>query len=126
MRGRLLSLLKAAKNMSLASSSLHTCKKAVATSYNIPSINSSSAINFTPLAPRRLAGFAHDIARGMEYIVQKQVNYTKLKLLLKLIGRLKIFAVHRLFMVISQLEMSYLIIMEYVKYVILVCHLIWK
>lgn len=58
MRGRLLSLLRAARNASTGNG--HT--------------NNPDTINLAPLSPRRLAGFAHDIARGMEYIAERKVN----------------------------------------------------
>lgn len=58
MRGRLLSLLRAAR--SATSGNGHT--------------NNPDMINLAPLSPRRLAGFAHDIARGMEYIAERKVN----------------------------------------------------
>lgn len=58
MRGRLLSLLRAARN------AIHSMGGHVGTTR-------SSAI---PLSPRRLSGFAHDIARGMEYITSKNVS----------------------------------------------------
>lgn len=57
MRGRLLSLLRAARN-----------------SVNIPPSVQCVRTIINPLAPRQLAGFAHDIARGMEYIAEKKVN----------------------------------------------------
>lgn len=55
MRGRLLSLLRAAKSAT-----------------NSPPAT-QGVRNLAPLSPRRLAGFAHDIARGMEYISEKKV-----------------------------------------------------
>lgn len=58
MRGRLLSLLRAARN------AIHSMGGHVGTAR-------SSSI---PLSPRRLSGFAHDIARGMEYIASKNVS----------------------------------------------------
>lgn len=58
MRGRLLSLLRAARNASPTNGQ----------------IQNSNTINFTPLSPRRLAGFAHDIASGMEYISERKVR----------------------------------------------------
>lgn len=58
MRGRLLSLLRAARN------AIHSMGGHVGTTR-------SSSI---PLSPRRLSGFAHDIARGMEYITSKNVS----------------------------------------------------
>lgn len=58
MRGRLLSLLRAARN-----------------SVNIPPSVQCVRTIINPLAPRQLAGFAHDIARGMEYIAEKKVIY---------------------------------------------------
>jgi hypothetical protein len=58
MRGRLLSLLRAAKGtMNGIASSLHHNRTPI-----------------MPLSPRRLTGFAHDIARGMEYIAEKKVG----------------------------------------------------
>lgn len=57
MRGRLLSLLRAARGAKTHSGQL---------------INSEN-VNLAPLSPRRLAGFAHDIARGMEYISERKV-----------------------------------------------------
>lgn len=57
MRGRLLSLLRAARN---ASGSAHNN-------------NGTDTLTLAPLSPRRLAGFAHDIARGMEYISERKV-----------------------------------------------------
>lgn len=57
MRGRLLSLLRAAK-----------------TALNNNHNGALGSRNFTPLSPRRLTGFAHDIARGMEYISDKKVS----------------------------------------------------
>lgn len=57
MRGRLLSLLRAARSASS----------------NTGQTNGDN-INLAPLSPRRLAGFAHDIARGMEYISERKVN----------------------------------------------------
>lgn len=57
MRGRLLSLLRAAKT---AINNSHTV--------------AVGSRKFAPLSPRRLTGFAHDIARGMEYISEKKVN----------------------------------------------------
>lgn len=59
MRGRLLSLLRAAR------SAIHSMGVSVGTVRN-------SSI---PLSPRRLSGFAHDIARGMEYIASKNVRH---------------------------------------------------
>lgn len=58
MRGRLLSLLRAARST-------------IAT-MNGQTTNCRSFVN--PLAPRQLAGFCHDIARGMEYISEKKVK----------------------------------------------------
>lgn len=57
MRGRLLSLLRAAKTAIINSHS-----------------GAMGPRNFGPLSPRRLTGFAHDIARGMEYISEKKVK----------------------------------------------------
>lgn len=59
MRGRLLSLLRAARS--------------TITSHNNSQINPRTMIN--PLAPRQLGGFCHDIARGMEYIAEKKVKF---------------------------------------------------
>lgn len=58
MRGRLLSLLRAARN---------------AKTNNVQMLNSEN-VHLAPLSPRRLAGFAHDIARGMEYISERKVS----------------------------------------------------
>jgi hypothetical protein len=58
MRGRLLSLLRAARGV-------------------INGLHSNTNPNrqpVMPLSPRRLTGFAHDIARGMEYIAEKRVR----------------------------------------------------
>lgn len=66
MRGRLLSLLRAARN------AIHSMGGHVGTTR-------SSAI---PLSPRRLSGFAHDIARGMEYITSKNVSGSEMKALI--------------------------------------------
>lgn len=60
MRGRLLSLLRAARSASNNSTTGNTATR-----------------NLAPLSPRRLAGFAHDIARGMEYISEKKVSFIK-------------------------------------------------
>lgn len=59
MRGRLLSLLRAAR------STVSTMTGAAPNGRNINIVN--------PLAPRQLACFSHDIARGMEYIADKKV-----------------------------------------------------
>lgn len=56
MRGRLLSLLRAARGVL---NGLH---------------HPPSRQPVMPLSPRRLTGFAHDIARGMEYIAEKKVR----------------------------------------------------
>lgn len=57
MRGRLLSLLRAARNAGGNNGQTN-----------------GDTINLAPLSPRRLAGFAHDIARGMEYISERKVS----------------------------------------------------
>lgn len=57
MRGRLLSLLRAARGN--LNAGLH----------HLPSRQP-----VMPLSPRRLTGFALDIARGMEYIAEKRVK----------------------------------------------------
>lgn len=58
MRGRLLSLLRAARGVI----------NGLQHNNNIPQRQP-----VMPLSPRRLTGFAHDIARGMEYIAEKKV-----------------------------------------------------
>lgn len=58
MRGRLLSLLRAARGAKSNSGQV---------------INTEN-VHLAPLSPRRLAGFAHDIARGMEYISERKVS----------------------------------------------------
>lgn len=58
MRGRLLSLLRAARG---------------AVNGLAPTIHGNRT-PIMPLSPRRLTGFAHDIARGMEYIADKKVR----------------------------------------------------
>lgn len=60
MRGRLLSLLRAARS---ATSNDHRTTAL-----------SAGGVRLAPLSPRRLAGFAHDIARGMEYIADRKVR----------------------------------------------------
>lgn len=57
MRGRLLSLLRAARNAT-----------------NILPASVPGGRSLTPLSPRTLAGFCLDIARGMEYIAEKRVS----------------------------------------------------
>lgn len=57
MRGKLLSLLRTARGMN--SGNLYNTR-----SNREPSL---------PLSPRRLIGFAYDIAKGMDYISQKGV-----------------------------------------------------
>lgn len=58
MRGKLLSLLRAARS----------------TISNMTSSGANVRTIINPLAPRQLAGFSHDIARGMEYIAEKKVG----------------------------------------------------
>lgn len=60
MRGRLLSLLRTARSVS---NGLHH--------------NTQNRQPIMPLSPRRLTGFAHDIAKGMEYIANKRVSRTE-------------------------------------------------
>ena len=60
MRGRLLSLLRAARNAT-----------------NILPASVPGGRSLTPLSPRTLAGFCLDIARGMEYIAEKRVSVTE-------------------------------------------------
>lgn len=57
MRGRLLSLLRAARS-----------------AVNILPASVPGGRSSTPLSPRTLGGFALDIACGMEYIAEKRVN----------------------------------------------------
>lgn len=103
MRGRLLSLLRAAKT-------------ALNNSHN----GAMGPRNFTPLSLRRLTGFAHDIARGMEYISDKKVL---LNLAVNFINE-TIVLHFRLSTETSLPAMSFLTTMAYAKYVILVCPLI--
>lgn len=58
MRGRLLSLLRAARGVI----------------NGLQANNNPNRQPVMPLSPRRLTGFAHDIARGMEYIAEKKVR----------------------------------------------------
>lgn len=80
MRGRLLSLLRAAKT---GISSAHGA--------------GGGQRKVAPLSPRRLTGFAHDIARGMEYISEKKVNgQLKISIFLHLASTVCVFQiVHR-------------------------------
>ncbi|XP_046808438.1 mucin-5AC [Lucilia cuprina] len=61
MRGRLLSLLRAARNAT-----------------NILPASVPGGRSLTPLSPRTLAGFCLDIARGMEYIAEKRIVHRDL------------------------------------------------
>lgn len=58
MKGRLLSILRSARN---------SCDN-----NNILTTTHSKSLSV--LTPRRLVGFAHDIAKGMEYIASKNVS----------------------------------------------------
>ncbi|XP_065082581.1 mucin-2 [Ochlerotatus camptorhynchus] len=62
MRGRLLSLLRAARG---------------AVNGLTPTMHGNRT-PIMPLSPRRLTGFAHDIARGMEYIADKKIVHRDL------------------------------------------------
>lgn len=112
MRGRLLSLLRAAKT-------------ATNNSHN----GAMGQRNFAPLSPRRLTGFAHDIARGMEYISEKKVKKTTRNYQSHHIahGTPTVFGTSfRLYIVILLPEMCCSIIMAFAKYAILECPLIWR
>uniref|UniRef100_T1PL22 Protein tyrosine kinase n=1 Tax=Musca domestica TaxID=7370 RepID=T1PL22_MUSDO len=61
MRGRLLSLLRAARNAT-----------------NILPASVPGGRSLAPLSPRTLAGFCLDIARGMEYIAEKRIVHRDL------------------------------------------------
>jgi hypothetical protein len=58
MRGKLLSLLRTARGVMNSGNLYHTPNRETA----------------MPLSPRRLTGFAYDIAKGMEYIAEKGVS----------------------------------------------------
>lgn len=107
MRGRLLSLLRAAKT-------------AIINSHN----GAMGPRNFGPISPRRLTGFAHDIARGMEYISEKKVNICHIHQSYYIMTcNCSSF---RSYIEILLQEMFCWITMASAKYAILECPLIWK
>lgn len=63
MRGKLLSLLRTARGV-LNNGNL----------YNMPN-DRENREPVIPLSPRKLTGFAYDIAKGMEYIAGKMVMF---------------------------------------------------